>query len=77
MQLYHRQRPGGRAVDEISTLAHKLRDLYEPEALFMLVEMEDTFSWWRDSTSEAVHVGKIAAAFGGGGHSRAASRTHS
>ena len=30
-----------RPVDEISTLAHKLRDLYEPDALFLLVEMRD------------------------------------
>ena len=59
-------------VDEISTLAHKLRDLYEPEALFMLVEMGDYIQLVARSTSEAIHVGKIAAAFGGGGHSRAA-----
>jgi tRNA nucleotidyltransferase (CCA-adding enzyme) len=59
-------------VDEISTLAHKLRDLYEPDALFMLVEMGGYIQMVARSTSEAVDVGKIASAFGGGGHSRAA-----
>ena len=59
-------------VDEISTLAHKLRDLYEPDALFMLVEMGDYIQMVARSSSEAIDVGKIAAAFGGGGHSRAA-----
>lgn len=61
-----------RPVDEVSTLAHKLRDLYEPDALFLLVEMGDYIQMVARSSSEAVDVGKIAAAFGGGGHSRAA-----
>jgi len=59
-------------VDEISTLAHKLRDLYEPDALFILVQMGDYIQLVARSSSEAVDVGKIAGAFGGGGHSRAA-----
>ncbi|MGE5602078.1 MAG: CBS domain-containing protein [Nitrososphaerales archaeon] len=59
-------------VEEISTLAHKLRDLYEPDALFLLVEMRDHIQMVARSSSEAVDVGKIASAFGGGGHSRAA-----
>ena len=59
-------------VDEISTLAHKLRDLYEPDALFLLVEMRDYIQMVARSSSDAVDVGKIAAAFGGGGHNRAA-----
>ena len=61
-----------RPVDEISTLTHKLRDLYEPDALFILVEMGDYIQMVARSSSEAVDVGKIAAAFGGGGHTRAA-----
>lgn len=61
-----------RPVGEVSTLAHKLRDLYEPDALFILVEMGDYIQMVARSSSEAVDVGKIAAAFGGGGHSRAA-----
>ncbi len=61
-----------RPVEEVSTLAHKLRDLYEPDALFILVEMGDYVQMVARSSSDAVDVGKIAAAFGGGGHSRAA-----
>lgn len=59
-------------VDEISTLAHELRDLYEPDGLFLLVQMRDTIQVVARSTSDAIDVGKIAQAFGGGGHSRAA-----
>ena len=59
------------AVEEISTLAHKLRDLYEPDALFMLVQMGGRVQLVARSTSDAIDVGKIATALGGGGHSRA------
>jgi tRNA nucleotidyltransferase (CCA-adding enzyme) len=59
-------------VEEISTLAHKLRDLYEPDALFMLVQMGGRVQLVARSTTNAIDVGKIAAALGGGGHSRAA-----
>ncbi|HEX9116459.1 MAG TPA: CBS domain-containing protein [Anaerolineae bacterium] len=59
-------------VAEISTLAHKLRDLYEPDAVFMLVQMGATIQLVARSTSDAIDVSKIATALGGGGHSRAA-----
>ncbi len=59
-------------VEEISTLAHKLYDLYEPDGLFILVEMGDYLQMVARSTSDAIDVGKIATRFGGGGHSRAA-----
>jgi tRNA nucleotidyltransferase (CCA-adding enzyme) len=59
-------------VEEVSTLAHKLHDLYEPAGLFMLVQMGDHIQLVARSTSDAIDVGAIAAAFGGGGHSRAA-----
>jgi tRNA nucleotidyltransferase (CCA-adding enzyme) len=59
-------------VEEISTLAHKLHDLYEPDAIFMLVQMAGYIQFVARSTSEAIDVGKIAVALGGGGHSRAA-----
>ncbi len=58
-------------VEEISTLAHKLQDLYEPDALFMLVDMGDRIQLVARSTDDAIDVGKIASALGGGGHSRA------
>ncbi len=59
-------------VEEISTLAHKLRDLYEPDALFLLVDLEEHIQVVARSTTNNIHVGRIAQALGGGGHSRAA-----
>ena len=59
-------------VEEISTLAHKLRDLLEPDALFMVVAMDDHTQLVARSTTDAVDVGEVAAQFGGGGHPRAA-----
>jgi tRNA nucleotidyltransferase (CCA-adding enzyme) len=61
----------GETVEEISTLAHKLQDLYEPDALFMLVDMGDRIQLVARSTNDAIDVGEIASAMGGGGHSRA------
>jgi tRNA nucleotidyltransferase (CCA-adding enzyme) len=59
-------------VEEISTLAHKLRDLFEPDALFLAVAMEDHTQFVARSTTNAIDVDAIAAHFGGGGHPRAA-----
>lgn len=59
-------------VEEISTLAHKLRDLFEPDALFLIVAMEDHTQLVARSTTDAIDVGTIAAHLGGGGHARAA-----
>lgn len=66
---------GGQAsgmVDEISTLAHKLRDVFDPAGLFVMVEMEGHVQLVARSTSDAVNVARIAQRLGGGGHSRAA-----
>ncbi len=59
-------------VEEISTLAHKLRDLYDPAALFLLVDLGDHLQMVARSTSQAIDVGEIAACFEGGGHGQAA-----
>jgi len=59
-------------VEEVSTLAHKLRDLFEPDALFLAVAMDDHTQLVARSTTDAIDVGTIAAHFGGGGHPRAA-----
>lgn len=59
-------------VEEISNLAHRLRDLYNPEALFILVEMTDHIQMVARSTTDAIDVGRISKFFGGGGHPRAA-----
>jgi tRNA nucleotidyltransferase (CCA-adding enzyme) len=59
-------------VDEISTLAHKLRDLFDPAGLFVLVALDGHIQLVARSTSDAVNVAKVAEQFGGGGHERAA-----
>jgi tRNA nucleotidyltransferase (CCA-adding enzyme) len=59
-------------VEEISNLAHRLRDLYRPEALFILVEMSDHIQIVARSITDAIDVGHISKFFGGGGHPRAA-----
>jgi tRNA nucleotidyltransferase (CCA-adding enzyme) len=59
-------------LEEISTLAHKLRDLYEPSALFLIVELEAGVQIVARSNSDAIDVSEIARHFGGGGHSKAA-----
>ncbi len=59
-------------VEEISTLAHKLRDLLDPDALFVIVQMDEHVQIVARSSSDAVNVAEATAFFGGGGHSRAA-----
>ncbi|HUW97110.1 MAG TPA: CBS domain-containing protein [Anaerolineae bacterium] len=58
--------------EEISSLAHKLRDLYESSALFVIVDLQAHIQMVARSNSDAVDVAAIARRFGGGGHSRAA-----
>ncbi|MFN2285524.1 MAG: CBS domain-containing protein, partial [Anaerolineae bacterium] len=58
--------------EEISTLAHKLRDLLDPDALFVIVATQDGVRIVARSTSDAIDVSNITAEFGGGGHDRAA-----
>ncbi len=57
--------------DEISILAHKLRDLFDPDAIFVLVKTPDGVRLVARSTSDQIDVSLIAFEFGGGGHSRA------
>ncbi len=59
-------------VEEISTLAHKLRDFYDPDALFLLVDLKEHVQVVARSTTNNIHVGRIAEQLGGGGHARAA-----
>lgn len=59
-------------ADEISSIAHKLRDLLELDALFLLVSTDEGVRLVARSTSDAVNVATVAAQFGGGGHERAA-----
>ncbi len=58
--------------EEISTLAHKLRDLLDPSALFVLVEISGNTQLVARSDTDDINVATVAAHFGGGGHNRAA-----
>jgi tRNA nucleotidyltransferase (CCA-adding enzyme) len=59
-------------AEEVSTLAHKLRDVLDPDALFVLVALDGSLQMVCRSRTDDIDVGAIAAHFGGGGHSRAA-----
>ena len=59
-------------VEEISTLAHKLRDLYDPDGLLVLVALDGHIQLVARSTTNALDVSRVAEYFGGGGHMRAA-----
>jgi tRNA nucleotidyltransferase (CCA-adding enzyme) len=58
--------------EELSTLAHKLRDLLEPSALVVLVALDGYVQLIARSATDAIDVSRIASHFGGGGHTRAA-----
>ncbi|HNT77910.1 MAG TPA: CBS domain-containing protein [Anaerolineae bacterium] len=58
--------------EEISTLAHKLRDLFDPSALFILVQLGENTQLVSRSTTDDISVSEVAQYFGGGGHNRAA-----
>ncbi len=59
-------------LDELSTLAHKLDDVFDPDASFLLFVFKDQIQLIARGSSRAIDVGEIARAFGGGGHSSAA-----
>ncbi len=64
--------PAEGLADEISTLAHKLRDLFDPAGLFVLVGLDGYVQLVARSSSDSVDVARVSERFGGGGHSRAA-----
>ncbi|MEA3326923.1 MAG: CBS domain-containing protein [Chloroflexota bacterium] len=59
--------------DEISSVAHKMRDVLNPDALLLLVSTTQGIRLVARSTSDKVDVSSIAEEMGGGGHKRAAS----
>jgi tRNA nucleotidyltransferase (CCA-adding enzyme) len=59
-------------TDEISSVAHKLRDLLAPDAIFLIVKTAAGMRIVARSTSDQINVAEVAAHFGGGGHERAA-----
>jgi tRNA nucleotidyltransferase (CCA-adding enzyme) len=58
--------------EELSTIAHKLRDLLEPDCLVLLITTRGGVQMIARSTSDNINVAEVAGYFGGGGHSRAA-----
>lgn len=59
-------------TDGIATVAQRLRDLLQPDAIFILVAIKDRVQLVARSQVDAVDVGAICEALGGGGHARAA-----
>ncbi len=58
--------------EELSTIAHKLRDFLDADALILLLEIRGGVQLIARSTSDTIDVAQIASHFGGGGHPRAA-----
>jgi len=62
-------------IGDFALLVHKLMDMENLNVLFALARMEDRIYLVARSRLPEVNVGEIAAVFGGGGHSSAASAT--
>ncbi|MBP6016875.1 MAG: CBS domain-containing protein [Candidatus Promineofilum sp.] len=58
--------------DEISSVAHRLRENLMPDGLFVLVQLGDGVQVVARSSVDEIDVGEVARQLGGGGHSRAA-----
>lgn len=62
--------------DEISAVAHRLRDTMAPDGMFLLVQLKyNHVQLVARSSSDHVDVSRVARELGGGGHSRAAAAT--
>jgi len=59
--------------DEISTVAHKMREFLTPDGLVLLVSTRQGIRLVARSTTDNVDMAKLAIRFGGGGHKRASS----
>lgn len=64
-----------RYVGDIAVLAHKMLDMENLNALFVLVHMENRIYLIGRSRIEEVNCAEVATEFGGGGHPTAASAT--
>lgn len=58
--------------DELSTLAHRLRDVHEADAILLVVGLDEIVQVVARSVSDDIDVGAVARHLGGGGHARAA-----
>lgn len=61
--------------DEISAIAHRMRDALNPDGLILLVKLRQHVQLVARSTTDNVNVAVIARELGGGGHGRAAAAT--
>ncbi|MBN2644141.1 MAG: CBS domain-containing protein [Desulfuromonadaceae bacterium] len=64
-----------RYVGDLAVLAHKIRDMENLDALIIAVRLEDRVFLVARSRLPEVHVGRVLAELGGGGHATAASAT--
>jgi tRNA nucleotidyltransferase (CCA-adding enzyme) len=67
----------GEMDEELSTLAHKMRDLLDPDAVVLIISTRGGIQLIARSTTDYINVADVATHFGGGGHPRAAAaRVH-
>ncbi|MBU0493770.1 MAG: CBS domain-containing protein [Chloroflexi bacterium] len=60
-------------VEELAALAHKVMDLYDPAACFLIIQLDRHLQIIARSQTDAIDVAAILRPLGGGGHTRAAS----
>ena len=58
--------------EELSTIAHKLRDLLDPDVLILVIDIPSGTQIIARATTDQINLGEVASRFGGGGHPRAA-----
>jgi tRNA nucleotidyltransferase (CCA-adding enzyme) len=58
--------------EELSSIAHKIRDLLDPDAIFLIATIRGGVQMIARSSNDDIDVSQIVAHFGGGGHERAA-----
>jgi tRNA nucleotidyltransferase (CCA-adding enzyme) len=64
--------PMNEYVDQINSVTHRLADLFDTDAIFVIVAMPESIQMVCRSGVDAIDVGDIVKKFGGGGHQRAA-----
>ena len=62
-------------IPDVSLLAHKLNELHDADALFVLAKYNQKLLIVGRSNDDSINVGEVLKYFGGGGHNRAASAT--
>jgi len=62
----------GQHVDHVNSVTQRLRDMLDPDVIFVAVGMPSSVQLVARARIDALDVGQVAAYFGGGGHPRAA-----